>query len=147
MSFIYVGINWNNHHQMMHTAKRVDGRVLWSNLGLLFWLSLFPFVIRWIDERGISSFPVAAFGIVLMMASIAYLVLEKALIAAEGPESTIARAVGSKLKEWLSLALYVLGTAAAFLVSPYLSIVLYIAVAVMWLVPDRRFERQRDLQH
>jgi uncharacterized membrane protein len=81
------------------------------------------------------------------MASIAYLVLEKALIAAEGPESTIARAVGSKLKEWLSLALYVLGTAAAFLVSPYLSIVLYIAVAVMWLVPDRRFERQRDLQH
>jgi uncharacterized membrane protein len=147
LSFIYVGIYWNNHHHMMQTAKRVDGRVLWSNLGLLFWLSLFPFVIRWIDERGISSFPVAAFGIVLMMASIAYLVLEKALIAAEGPESTIARAVGSKLKEWLSLALYVLGTAAAFLVSPYLSIVLYIAVAVMWLVPDRRFERQRDLQH
>jgi uncharacterized membrane protein len=146
LSFIYVGIYWNNHHHMMQTAKRVDGRVLWSNLGLLFWLSLFPFVIRWIDERGISSGSVAAFGIVLMMASIAYLVLEKALIAAEGEESVIAKAVGSRVKEWLSLAFYVVGTAAAFLVSPYLSIALYIAVAVMWLIPDRRFERQRNLQ-
>ncbi|WP_028969741.1 TMEM175 family protein [Sphingomonas sp. URHD0057] len=142
LSFIYVGIYWNNHHHMMQTAKRVDGRVLWSNLGLLFWLSLFPFVIRWIDERGVTSFPVAAFGVVLTMASISYLVLEKALIAAEGESSGVAEAVGSRMKEWLSFILYVVGSAAAFLVSPWLSIALYMAVAVIWLVPDRRFERK-----
>lgn len=141
LSFIYVGIYWANHHHMMQTARCVDGRVLWSNLGLLFWLSLFPFVIRWVDEQGMTSFPVAAFGLVLIMASIAYLVLEKALIAAEGEGSGIAEAVGARRKEWLSLALYVAGFGAAFLVSPYISIALYVAVAVMWLIPDRRFER------
>jgi uncharacterized membrane protein len=146
LSFIYVGIYWNNHHHMLQSAKRVDGRVLWSNLGLLFWLSLFPFVIRWVDERGMTSFPVAAFGFVLLMASISYLILEKALIAAEGESSAVARAVGSNRKEWLSMALYAMGFAAAFLVSPIVSIALYIAVAAMWLVPDRRFEGRRDLQ-
>ena len=146
LSFVYVGIYWNNHHHMMQTAKRVDGRVLWSNLGLLFWLSLFPFVIRWVDERGITSFPVAAFGFVLIMASIAFFVLEKALIAAEGETSGIAKAVGSNIKEWLSTGLYAAGIAAAFLVSPYLSIALYVAVAAIWLIPDRRFARLTDLQ-
>jgi uncharacterized membrane protein len=146
LSFVYVGIYWNNHHHMMQTAKRVDGRVLWSNLGLLFWLSLFPFVIRWVDERGITSFPVAAFGFVLIMASIAFFVLEKALIAAEGETSAIAKAVGSNLKEWLSTGLYAAGIAAAFLVSPYLSIALYVAVAAIWMIPDRRFARLTDLQ-
>jgi len=145
LSFIYVGIYWNNHHHMMQSARRVDGRVLWSNLFLLFWISLFPFVIRWVDERGITSFPVAAFGVVLFMAAIAYFVLERALIAAEGEDSTIARAVGSSLKEWLSLVCYASGVAAAFLLSPYISVALYVAVAVMWLIPDRRFERR--LQH
>ena len=145
LSFIYVGIYWNNHHHMLQTAKRVDGRVLWSNLFLLFWLSLFPFVIRWVDERGMTSFPVAAFGLVLFMAAIAYLVLEKSLIAAEGEDSTIARAVGSSLKEWLSLVFYAAGIAAAFLLAPLVSIMLYVAVAIMWLIPDRRFERR--LQH
>jgi uncharacterized membrane protein len=142
-SFIYVGIYWNNHHHMLHSAKRVNGRVLWSNLGLLFCISLFPFLIRWIGERGITSIPVAAFGIVLAMASIAYLILERALMAAEGEDSAIASAVGSRSKEWLSLAIYVGGIAAAFLISPYLSISLYAAVAVVWLIPDRRFERDR----
>jgi len=145
LSFIYVGIYWNNHHHMMQSARRVDGRVLWSNLFLLFWISLFPFVIRWVDERGITSFPVAAFGVVLFMAAIAYFVLERALIAAEGEESAIARAVGSSLKEWLSLVCYASGVAAAFLLSPYISVALYVAVAIMWLIPDRRFERR--LQH
>jgi len=145
LSFIYVGIYWNNHHHMMQSARRVDGRVLWSNLFLLFWISLFPFVIRWVDERGVTSFPVAAFGVVLFMAAIAYFVLERALIAAEGEDSTIARAVGSSLKEWLSLVCYGCGIAAAFLLSPYISVALYVAVAIMWLVPDRRFERR--LQH
>jgi uncharacterized membrane protein len=145
LSFIYVGIYWNNHHHMMQSARQVDGRVLWSNLFLLFWISLFPFVIRWVDERGISSFPVAAFGVVLFMAAIAYFVLERALIAAEGEDSAIARAVGSSLKEWLSLVCYASGVAAAFLLSPYISIALYVAVAIMWLIPDRRFEHR--LQH
>ena len=117
LSFIYVGIYWNNHHHMMQSARRVDGRVLWSNLFLLFWISLFPFVIRWVDERGVTSFPVAAFGIVLFMAAIAYFVL----------------------------VCYGCGIAAAFLLSPYISVALYVAVAIMWLIPDRRFER--GLQH
>jgi len=141
LSFVYVGIYWNNHHHMMQTATRVDGRVLWSNLNLLFWLSLFPFVIRWIDERGVTALPVAAFGVVLTMASISYWLLEKALIAAEGEASGVARAIGSGFKEWFSFALYVVGGMAAFLVSPWLSIVLYMLVAVIWLVPDRRFEK------
>ncbi|HET9811262.1 MAG TPA: TMEM175 family protein [Sphingomicrobium sp.] len=141
LSFIYVGLYWNNHHHMLQSAKRVDGRVLWSNLGLLFWLSLFPFVIRWIGERGVTAFPVAAFGVVLFMAAVFYLVLERALIAAEGDESTIARAVGARRKEWLSLAIYALGLGSAFLISPYVAVGCYVAVAIMWLVPDRRFER------
>ncbi|MFL6753000.1 MAG: TMEM175 family protein [Sphingomicrobium sp.] len=141
LSFIYVGIYWNNHHHMMQTAKRVDGRVLWSNLGLLFWLSLFPFGIRWVDERGVTSFPVAASGFVLFMAAMSYFVLERALIAAEGEASTIRKAVGASGKEWLSAGLYALGIAAAFVVSPYVSIALYVAVAIIWLIPDRRFVR------
>jgi len=145
LSFIYVGIYWNNHHHMMQTAKRVDGRVLWSNLHLLFWLSLFPFVIRWVDERGMTSFPVAAFGVVLLMAALAYLILEKALIRAEGEGSAVAEAVGSKTKEWVSALAYAAGIGSAFWLSPLLSIALYVAVAAMWLIPDRRFERR--LQH
>ncbi|MGN6155639.1 MAG: TMEM175 family protein [Sphingomicrobium sp.] len=142
LSFIYVGLYWNNHHHMMNSAKLVNGRVLWSNLGLLFWLSLFPFVIRWVGERGVTAYPVAAFGVVLFMAAIFYWVLERALIAAEGDASEIAKAVGSKQKEWISMAGYVLGLATCFLVSPYVAVALYIAVAIMWLVPDRRFERR-----
>ena len=142
-SFIYVGIYWNNHHHMLQFARRVDGRVLWANLFLLFWVSLFPFLIRWIGERGLTSVSAAAFGIVLAMASIGYLVLERALIAAESDgESVIATAVGNRVKEWLSMVAYGVGIAAAFLVSPYVSVALYIAVAISWLVPDRRFERR-----
>jgi uncharacterized membrane protein len=142
LSFIYVGLYWNNHHHMMNSAKRVNGRVLWSNLGLLFWLSLFPFVIRWVGERGVTPLPVAAFGLVLFMAAIFYWVLERSLIAAEGAESEIAKAVGAKHKEWISMIFYVVGLMAAFLVSPFVSVALYVAVAVLWLIPDRRFERR-----
>jgi uncharacterized membrane protein len=142
LSFIYVGIYWNNHHHMFQSVKRVDGRVLWWNLGLLFWLSLFPFVIRWVGERGVTSFPVAAFGLVLLMAAVLYFALEKALIAVEGDRSTVAKAVGGGVKEWLSVALYVMGIAAAFLWSPYVSVALYVAVAIIWFIPDRRFERR-----
>jgi TMEM175 potassium channel family protein len=142
LSFIYVGIYWNNHHHMMQGASRVDGRVLWSNLGLLFWLSLFPFVIRWVGERGVTSLPTAAFGIVLLMASVAYRVLEKTLIGVADQQSTIAQAVGGGRKEWISTAVYAAGIAIAFASSPYVSVALYVAVAVMWLIPDRRFEQR-----
>lgn len=141
LSFINIGIYWSNHHHMMQSARRVDGRVLWANLGLLFWLSLIPFVIRWVGESGVTALPVAAFGAVLIFAALAYLLLERALIAADGEESEIARAVGAKRKEWLSLALYLAGMIAAFL-SPWAAVAVYAGVSAMWLVPDRRFERR-----
>lgn len=143
LSFINVGIYWNNHHHMMQTARRVDGRVLWANLFLLFWLSLFPFLIRWIGEVGVTALPVAAFGVILLLAGLAYYLLERALIDAEGEDSKIAKAVGNKTKEWISVALYAAAVAIAF-VSPWISVVIYLVVAVVWLVPDRRFEHIRE---
>jgi uncharacterized membrane protein len=141
LSFVNIGVYWSNHHHMMQAARRVDGRVLWANLGLLFWLSLIPFVIRWIGEAGVTALPVAAFGAVLIFAAIAYLLLERALIAVEGEESEIAKAVGGKRKEWLSLALYLVGIIAAF-ASPWVAVAIYAFTTAMWLVPDRRFEQR-----
>ena len=141
LSYVNVGIFWNNHHHMLQVTERVDGRVLWANLGLLFWLSLVPFVIRWIDEAGLTTAPVAAYGTVLTGAAIAYLILERAIIAANGPNSSLAAAVGTESKGRMSLTLYVLGVVLAF-VQPWISIALYVAVALMWLVPDRRIESQ-----
>jgi uncharacterized membrane protein len=140
LSFVNVGSFWSNHHHMLQSARRVNGAVLWANLALLFWLSLVPFVIRWIDEAGLTPWPVAAYGLVLVMAAASYLVLERALITADGKGSKVGAAVGSRWKEWVSFTLYALGLPAAFLVSPFLSVAFYVAVAVMWLVPDRRFE-------
>src|SRR3990170_3321220 len=140
LSFVNIGIFWNNHHHMMQDARRIDGRVLWANLFLLFWLSLIPFVIRWIGEAGISALPVAVYGAVLIMASLAYLLLERTLMAAEGEGSKVRAAVGSRRKEWLSFALYGTGAFAAF-VSPWLAVAIYVAVSSMWLIPDRRFEK------
>lgn len=145
-SFIYLGIYWNNHHHMLQSVKHIDGTVLWANLFLLFWLSLFPFLIRWVGERGLTSGPAAALGVVLLMAAIAYALLERALKAAEGEDSAVARAVGAGLKEWISVAIYAAGLASALVLSPLLAVALYAAVAVIWLVPDRRFERWRNLQ-
>jgi uncharacterized membrane protein len=125
-------------------VRKIDGRALWANMFLLFWLSLVPFEIRWMGEAGIVAWPVAAYGGVLMMAAVAYLLLERALIAAEGEDSKIVAATGNRLKEWVSFAGYALGFAGAF-VSPWLSVALYVAVAMLWLIPDRRFERR--LQH
>ena len=141
LSFINVGIFWTNHHHMMQAAKAVDGRVLWANLLLLFWLSLVPFEIRWMGEAGIVAWPVAAYGGVLMMAAVAYLLLERALIAAEGDGSAVRRAVGARGKELISVALYLGGMVAAF-VSPWISILAYVAVSALWLIPDRRFAVQ-----
>jgi uncharacterized membrane protein len=142
LSFVNIGIYWNNHHHMMQPVKHIDGRVLWANLFLLFWLSLFPLLIRWIGEVGVTPMPVAAFGLVLVLAAFAYLVLERALIAAEGERSVVAKAVGSTTKEWLSLGLYLSGVALAF-TEPWISVAFYVAVAIVWFVPDRRFEERQ----
>jgi len=141
LAFIYVAIYWNNHHHMMQSSRRVTGAVLWANHALLFCLTLFPLMIRWIDETGPTSWPVASFGLVLVGASICYVLLERALVAAEGDGSGVKRAVGRGSKEWISFCGYVVALPLAF-VSPYISIAIYIGVALMWLVPDRRFERQ-----
>ena len=140
LAFIYVAIYWNNHHHMMQSTHKVTGTVLWANHSLLFWLTLFPLMIRWIDEAGITAWPVASFGLVLVGASISYVLLERALIAAEGEASGVKRAVGRGAKEWVSFAGYVLAVALAF-VSPRISVAIYVAVAFLWLVPDRRFVR------
>jgi uncharacterized membrane protein len=139
LSYVNVGIFWNNHHHMLHVTERVNGRILWANLVLLFWLTLVPFVIRWIDEAGFAALPTAAYGVVLFGAAISYVLLEWQIIAFNGRDSRLAQALGSENKGKLSLALYGLAVALAF-VRPWLAIVVYVLVALMWLVPDRRIE-------
>lgn len=140
LAFIYVAIYWNNHHHMMQSAHKVTGAVLWANHSLLFCLTLFPLMIRWIDEAGPTAWPVASFGVVLVAASICYVLLERALVAAEGDGSGVKKAVGQGFKEWISFAGYVMAVPLAF-VSPFVAIGIYVAVAFIWLIPDRRFER------
>jgi uncharacterized membrane protein len=140
LSYVNVGIFWNNHHHMLHVTERVDGRVLWANLALLFWLSLVPFVIRWIDEAGFGALPTAAYGIVLACAAVSYSLLERQIIAVNGRDSRLAVAVGDDLKGKVSIALYLAAIALAF-VRPWIAIVLYVTVALVWLVPDTRIER------
>ena len=139
LSYVNVGIFWNNHHHMLHVTERIDGSVLLANLALLFWLSLVPFVIRWLDEAGFAALPTAAYGVVLAGAAVSYVVLEWRIVAVNGRNSRLALAVGNDFKGNLSLALYVTAVALAF-VRPWLSIMLYVAVALLWLVPDRRIE-------
>ena len=139
LSFANVGIFWNNHHHMLHAASRVDGRVLWANLFLIFWMSLIPFVIRWIDETGFQALPTAAYGTVLAMSAFGYLLLEWALVACNGPSSTLATAVGHDRKGIISLILYAIAILLAF-VQPWIAILLYVAIALAWLLPDRRIE-------
>jgi uncharacterized membrane protein len=143
LSFVNVGIFWNNHHHMLQASSRLDGRVLWANMFLLFWMSLVPFVIRWIDETGFQPLPTAAYGAVLAMAATGYLLLERALIASNGPSSKLATAVGHDLKAAISLGLYTIAILLAF-VRPWIAILLYIAVALAWLLPDRRIESLRE---
>ena len=140
LSFVYVGIYWNNHHHMLQTAKHVTGGILWANLHLLFWLSLFPFVTGWMGENHFAAMPSALYGLVLLMAAIAYLILQKVIIASQGENSLLAKAVGRDFKSKLSPLLYFAGILAAFY-SPKLSGIIYIVVALMWLIPDSRIER------
>jgi uncharacterized membrane protein len=138
LSYVNVGIFWNNHHHMLHAAERVDGRVLWANLFLLFWLTLVPFVIRWIDEAGITALPTAAYGFVLAMAAIGYSFLQRSIVA-RGKNPKLAAAIGSDFKGKLSIVIYVVAIPAAFL-SPGIALALYVTIAVIWFVPDRRIE-------
>lgn len=144
LAFVNIGIFWNNHHHLMHLVRKVDGRVLWANLFLLFWLSLVPFVIRWIGEAKVSAEPVAAYGMVLAMAAIAYWLLERVIIivdVAEEGEAPLEIAVGKVLRERLSIAGYVLGAGVAIF-SPWIAVGIYIALALLWFAPDRRVEKQ-----
>ena len=141
LSFINIGIFWNNHHHMMMTVEHVDGRVMWPNLSLLFFLSLVPFVIRWMDEAQFGALPVAAYGVVLAGAAISYQLLERAIVAIHGHGGTLARALGDDWKARLSLVCYVTAIGLAF-VNPYIALALYVGVAIAWIIPDRRIEQQ-----
>ena len=140
LSFVYIGIYWNNHHHMFQLVSRISGGVLWANLHLLFWLSLYPFTTAWMDESDFERTPVVVYGVNLLGAAIAYYVLQQLIFRAEGPESELQRAVGNDWKGKLSPVLYLLGIALAF-VDPVLAMVPYVAVALIWLVPDKRVER------
>ncbi|MFI5345987.1 MAG: TMEM175 family protein [Elusimicrobiota bacterium] len=139
LSFVYVGIYWNNHHHMLHAVQRVNGGILWANLHLLFWLSLTPYVTAWVGASGFAPWPVASYGVVLMMSGVAYYVLTHALIRHQGQDSPLALAVGGDAKGILSVVLYAAAIPLAFL-RPWISFAVYIAVAAMWFVPDRRIE-------
>ena len=140
LSFIYVGIYWNNHHHMMHTVQHVTGGMLWANLHLLFWLSLIPITTGWMGENHFASIPTAAYGVVLLMCALAYVILQRIIIASQGRDSALARAVGRDGKGKLSAVLYAAAVFAACTL-PWLAQLLYVVVAVIWLVPDRRIER------
>jgi TMEM175 potassium channel family protein len=140
LSFVYVGIYWNNHHHMLHAAGKVNGPILWANLHLLFWLSLIPFVTGWMGENHFAAVPVATYGAVLLLSAIAYHILSRVLIRHDGEKSTIGRAVGSDFKGRISVVIYAVAIPLSF-VSRWLAVALYAAVAIMWLVPDRRIER------
>ena len=139
MSFVYLAIYWNNHHHLLHTAARVDGLILWANSHLLFWLSLIPAATAWMGQNLTAPLPTAVYGAVLLMPAIAYYLLQRAIMRKQGTHSLLARALGSDIKGKISPLLYLAGIALAF-VSPWLSIAIYVLVAVMWFVPDRRIE-------
>jgi uncharacterized membrane protein len=140
LSFVYVGIYWNNHHHMLHAAKSIDGRILWANLHLLFWLSLIPFASGWMGENHFETLPVALYGVVLLLAGLAYYLLARALIAHHGRDSTLAIAIGRDRKGLMSLLLYGVAIATSFF-SALLALGIYVLVAAIWLIPDSRIAR------
>lgn len=139
LSFVYLGIYWNNHHHMLHLCNRVTASILWANLALLFWLSLIPFATGWMGENHFAAWPTALYGVVLLMAALSYTVLQSMIIRAEGPDSLLARAVRADWKGKLSLALYAVAIILALRFG-WLSLAIYVAVALIWLIPDRRIE-------
>ncbi len=139
LSFVFLAVYWNNHHHMMHTVQKVNGRIMWANMHLLFWLSLIPFVTGWMGENHFAAEPTALYGVVLLMAAIAYTILQAEIVAHHGPDSMLKNAVGRDRKGKLSIVAYIAAIGLAF-VDQHISDVLYILVALMWLVPDRRIE-------
>jgi uncharacterized membrane protein len=140
LSFIYIGIYWNNHHHMLHTCRRVTAGILWANLHLLFWLSLIPFATGWTGENHFSRWPTLLYGAVLLMAGLAYFILQRAIIASQGGDSLLRKAIGRDWKGYVSLGAYALAIGVALAV-PWLSQAIYVLVALVWLLPDRRIER------
>ncbi|WP_136666681.1 TMEM175 family protein [Flavobacterium sp. H122] len=140
LSFIYVGIYWNNHHHMMHTVKKVTGEILWANLHLLFWLSLIPFATAWIGEHHFAPFPMLTYGFVLLMCALAYFILQNQIIKKHGEESILARAVGKDLKGKVSAILYIIAILSTYY-HELISGIIYILVALIWLIPDKRIEK------
>jgi uncharacterized membrane protein len=141
LSFVYIGIYWNNHHHLFHAVEQVNGRVLWANLHLLFWLSLVPFATAWLDESGFTLWPTALYGVILLMAGLSYFILSRVLLAQHSADSPLATALGQDYKGRLSLFIYLVAIALAF-VNPQISLALYVVVAVMWFIPDRRIEKE-----
>jgi uncharacterized membrane protein len=139
LSFVFVGIYWNNHHHMMSAVRTVNGRILWANLHLLFWLSLIPFATRWMGENYFAALPVALYGSVMLMAGFAYFILSRTLVAHHGKDSALAIALGKDYKGIASLVLYVIAVLVSF-VNPWIAVALYVFVAIMWFIPDRRIE-------
>jgi uncharacterized membrane protein len=139
LSFIYIGIYWNNHHHLLYAVKRINGKILWANMHLLFWLSLIPFVTGWMGENHFAPLPTAVYGAVLLMAAIAYYILQKLIIAEQGPNSKLKAAVGKDVKGKLSRLIYIAAIPLAF-VNQWIADCLYVLVALMWLIPDRRIE-------
>ncbi|HEX8088827.1 MAG TPA: TMEM175 family protein [Blastocatellia bacterium] len=139
LSFVFLGIYWNNHHHMLRVTEKINGKILWANLHLLFWLSLVPFVTGWMGENHFASLPTAVYGVVLLMAAIAYTILQTVIIAQEGADSVLAKAVGKDNKGKLSMVLYAAAIPSAF-IHQWISDAIYIFVALVWLIPDRRIE-------
>ena len=140
LSFVFLGIYWTNHHHLIHAAQQVNGKVLWANLHLLFWLSLVPFVTAWMGENHFAQWPVALYGVILLLSGIAYSILVRTLLTLHGPESLLANALGSDFKGKISVVIYAVAIPLSF-VNPWIAYGIYVMVAVMWLVPDRRIER------
>lgn len=143
LSFVYLGIYWNNHHHMMYTVKRIDGGILWANLHLLFWLSLVPFVTGWMGENNFAPLPVALYGIILLLAAIAYYILQNRILKRQGNNALLSRAIGKDLKGKLSPVLYVIAIVSTFF-NEWLAGCIYVLVALIWLIPDKRIERIVD---
>jgi uncharacterized membrane protein len=141
LSFVYVGIYWNNHHHMLHACTAVTGSILWANLYLLFWLSLFPFATGWMGENHFTAVPTALYGVVLLMAAIAYLVLQQAIVRSQGQDSLLRKAIGRDWKGKLSLVLYIVAIVATFR-SSWIAQAIFAAAALIWLIPDRRIEKR-----
>jgi uncharacterized membrane protein len=147
LSFIYIGIYWNNHHHLMQVVHKVSGAVLWSNIHLLFWLSLVPFATAWMGENHFSKWPVILYGFILLMAGVAYYILAHCLTSIHGKDSVLAKAIGKDRKGMLSVILYIAGIIASAVIDPWIGFSIYAVVAVIWFIPDRRIEKKIETEH